>query len=58
MRLRIIRADESFKIICGREQLERMKRVIAHNGGVEEIEREEGDAVYLVIRKLPPVKEE
>ncbi len=58
LRLRIVRADETFRIICTREQLDRMKRVISHNGGVEEIEREEADAVYLLIRKASPIKEE
>lgn len=47
----MIRAAESFQIICSPEQLEKMLRVISHNGGVAETIRTEHDAVYLVIVK-------
>lgn len=46
-------AGEAFKIICGPDQLERMQRVIGHNGGAAEIERTDRDAVYLVVRRAP-----
>jgi hypothetical protein len=49
----MVPVDETFKIICAPEQMDRMQRVIAHNGGVGEIVRAEPDAVYVVIRKLP-----
>jgi len=58
LRLRIIRAGESFKIICAPDQLEKMQRVIAHNGGADKIEKTEPDAVYLIVQKLPPSGDE
>jgi hypothetical protein len=53
-----MRPGEAFGIICGPDQLERMRRVIAHNGGADTVERTESDAVYLVVRKLPHGGEE
>jgi len=46
-----LRPEESFKIICTPEQVEKMRKVVAHNGGRMETERTEADAVFIIVRK-------
>jgi len=40
------------KFICTHEQLEKMKKVIVHNGGELIIDRREPDGVFAVARKI------
>ncbi|HOV86413.1 MAG TPA: hypothetical protein PLM79_08625 [Syntrophobacteraceae bacterium] len=53
MRLRFLREGNSFGIICAHEQLDRMLKVIRHNGGSGSIQRRGRDAVYVRVSKGP-----
>jgi len=53
LRLRFLRPGDSFKFICTPEQMEKMNKVITHNGGVMETEKREEDSVFAVVRKAP-----
>jgi hypothetical protein len=46
-----LRAGESFGIICARDQVSKMERVIQHNDGRAEVVTELEDAVYLAVIK-------
>jgi hypothetical protein len=47
-----LQSGESFGIICTREQVSRMERVLDHNGGKAEILKATNDSVYLTVVKI------
>ncbi|MCK8602497.1 hypothetical protein [Desulfoferrobacter suflitae] len=51
MRLRFLRSGEGFKVVCSADQLAKLKKVVAHNGGRLEIESRAADGVYIRIWK-------
>jgi hypothetical protein len=46
-----LRPGETFGIICSGDQLDKLERVIRHNGGKAEVLQEKGGDVYVTVVK-------